>query len=293
MRDDFTEDVKRSLAARVGNLCSNPNCRALTSGPQDDPARAVNLGVAAHITGAAARGPRYKASLSGEQRRHSDNGIWLCQNCAKLIDNDEARFPEELLRAWKMVAEDQARNCLGKTAAVRTVGVGPTPELKLYLKSEEITNFYAPRELERRFVLGLTNVGDGTARFPSIRFLRSYELTIRGFGINGSLGFGIPESPSRIEWVAFKGGMDHVINAKDTLEIAILVQRGENRGNEGLTQDELFSAMASTGQPPVRWLFKRINFKCEISCEGSASSTEEMEIPEVWQTQFAWPRVSG
>jgi hypothetical protein len=119
MRDDFTEDVKRSLAARVGAVCSNPDCCALTTGPRDDPTKAVNVGVAAHITSAAAGGPRYNLSLSQEERRASNNGIWLCQNCAKLVDNDVARFPEELLRAWKTVAEHRARNSLGKTAPDR------------------------------------------------------------------------------------------------------------------------------------------------------------------------------
>ena len=119
MRDDFTEDVKRILAARAGAVCSNPGCRALTTGPQDDPAKAVNVGVAAHITGAAAGGPRYNPSFSLEERRHADNGIWLCQNCAKLVDNDVARFPEALLRAWKTDAEHRARNSVGRTAPER------------------------------------------------------------------------------------------------------------------------------------------------------------------------------
>jgi len=33
MRDDFTEEVKRTLAARVGYFCSNPDCRAQPTGP--------------------------------------------------------------------------------------------------------------------------------------------------------------------------------------------------------------------------------------------------------------------
>ena len=56
MRDDFTDEVKRILAARTGNACSNPDCRAVTSGPQNDPTKAVNVGVAAHITAAAEGG---------------------------------------------------------------------------------------------------------------------------------------------------------------------------------------------------------------------------------------------
>lgn len=115
MRDDFTDDVKRVVAARVGSLCSNPDCRAPTSGPQDDPTKAVNVGVAAHITAASPGGPRYDPSLSAEARRHSDNALWLCQNCAKLVDNDPSQFPESLLRAWKTVAEHRAFSSIGKT----------------------------------------------------------------------------------------------------------------------------------------------------------------------------------
>src|SRR5579862_1474112 len=106
MRDDFTEEVKRTLATRVNYLCSNPECRAQTAGPREDSAKSVNIGVAAHITSAAAGGPRYSSSPSTEQRCHSDNGIWLCQNCAKMIDNDILRFNETLLHTWKTRAED-------------------------------------------------------------------------------------------------------------------------------------------------------------------------------------------
>ena len=78
MADDFSEPVKRNLALRAGGLCSNPECRASTSGPQDDPAKAVNVGVAAHITAASPGGPRYDANLAPEERSSSSNGIWLC-----------------------------------------------------------------------------------------------------------------------------------------------------------------------------------------------------------------------
>src|SRR5215469_5107236 len=98
MRDDFASEVKRILAARVGNHCCRPECRALTSGP-------------------ASGGPRYDPSLSPEQRCHADNGIWLCQNCAKLVDNDVVQFPVEVLRAWKILAEHHARFTIGKIPA--------------------------------------------------------------------------------------------------------------------------------------------------------------------------------
>ena len=55
-RDDFSESTKRTLGARVGHLCSRPDCRAPTAGPQEDAAKAVNLGVAAHICAASPNG---------------------------------------------------------------------------------------------------------------------------------------------------------------------------------------------------------------------------------------------
>jgi hypothetical protein len=115
MADDFSEPVKRALASRVGNLCSNPECRALTSGPQEDPAKALNIGVGAHITAASPGGARYDADLLPEERSGPSNGIWLCQNCAKLVDNDPPRFTVEILRAWKTAAEAEAKTRIGKT----------------------------------------------------------------------------------------------------------------------------------------------------------------------------------
>lgn len=116
MRDDFTEETKRNLAARTNHTCSNPDCRAPTSGPQSISPKAINVGVAGHITAAASGGPRYDPALTPEQRCHQDNGIWLCQNCGKLVDNDERKYDATLLRTWKTTAEHRALNFIGKTA---------------------------------------------------------------------------------------------------------------------------------------------------------------------------------
>jgi hypothetical protein len=64
--------------------------------------------VAAHITAASPGGPRYDRSLTPEERKAIANGIWLCQSCAKLVDNDEARYTKELLVRWKQDAEEKA-----------------------------------------------------------------------------------------------------------------------------------------------------------------------------------------
>src|ERR1700719_4659941 len=130
MADDFSALVKKALADRVDHLCSNPDCRALTSGPQDDPAKAVNLGVAAHITAASQGGPRYDPDLLPEERSSPSNGIWLCQNCAKLVDNDVVRFSVGTLNKWKKEAEADTKNRLGKTAVIPSSSV--RFDLKVY-----------------------------------------------------------------------------------------------------------------------------------------------------------------
>ena len=112
MRDDFPNSVKDALCKRVGSLCSNPDCRRPTSGPQSDPAKVINVGAAAHITAASQGGPRYDASISPEERSSIENGVWLCQTCAKLVDNDPVRYDTDLLRNWKRSAEQHALESL-------------------------------------------------------------------------------------------------------------------------------------------------------------------------------------
>ena len=116
-RDDFSENTKRVAATRVAYRCSNPDCRAPTAGPQMEDSKILNLGVAAHISAASPGGPRYDPSLSPEQRSNIANAIWLCQNCAKLIDNDPQRFTLRVLAAWKELAEATAQAEVGKTQA--------------------------------------------------------------------------------------------------------------------------------------------------------------------------------
>lgn len=108
MRDEFTLDTKEKSAKRVGFRCSNPNCRQPTSGPGSDPQKVINVGVAAHIMAASPGGERYNPEQSSAQRKSIDNCIWLCQNCAKLIDSDAQKYSVELLNKWKKNSEEAA-----------------------------------------------------------------------------------------------------------------------------------------------------------------------------------------
>ena len=112
MRDEFNQSTKDRLARRVGWRCSNPRCKRITCGPHTRPDMTVNIGVAAHITAASRGGYRYNPSMTVEQRCSIENGIWLCQDCAKLIDSDEVHFTVALLHDWKKQAEAEIRSQL-------------------------------------------------------------------------------------------------------------------------------------------------------------------------------------
>ncbi|MCD8052465.1 MAG: HNH endonuclease [Lachnospiraceae bacterium] len=107
-RDDFSSATKELLANRVGRKCSNPMCRKLTCGANENPEKITNIGVAAHICAAAKGGPRYDESMTPQERKSFENGIWLCQSCSKLIDTDTTRYTKEILQNWKRIAEEMS-----------------------------------------------------------------------------------------------------------------------------------------------------------------------------------------
>jgi hypothetical protein len=108
-RDEFSEETKRVLRERVGGWCSRPECGRPTVAPNpQNPAKIDVTGRAAHITGARSGGARFDGSLTSQQRRSIENGIWLCSDCADLIDkNDGKGFSTEQLRSWKRAAEER------------------------------------------------------------------------------------------------------------------------------------------------------------------------------------------
>ena len=100
-RDDFSDVTKIELLVRAANLCSR--CHVFTIGSTDAGDRKNSIGVAAHIC-AAASGPgakRYDPNQTKAQRRHFDNGIWMCYSCSKLIDNEETSYTVSHLKEMK------------------------------------------------------------------------------------------------------------------------------------------------------------------------------------------------
>ena len=108
VRHGFSKQTVNIIMRRAGARCSNPSCRRITTGPSIKHDQAVVIGVASHISAASPGGKRYDPNLTEKQRGSPQNGIWLCQNCSKVIDNDPVRFPIDLLNLWKKSAEEYA-----------------------------------------------------------------------------------------------------------------------------------------------------------------------------------------
>jgi hypothetical protein len=108
VRDDFTKRTITEIAKGVAYRCSNPECRRPTLGANAAQDGTIIIGVAAHIYAASPGGPRYNAAQTSEARRNKENGLWLCQNCGRLVDADPNRFTVEEMAKWKHDAQARA-----------------------------------------------------------------------------------------------------------------------------------------------------------------------------------------
>ena len=98
---DFRSKTIETLARRAAFLCSNPDCRVSTVGPNSDPEKSTTIGEAAHIFGARPGSKCFRGDLSESARAAITNGIWLCRNCHKQVDADESRHTSDVLFAWR------------------------------------------------------------------------------------------------------------------------------------------------------------------------------------------------
>ena len=115
--DRFSRSTVATLAKRAANQCSNPDCRAITSGPADSADKSVNVGEAAHIYGANPGSARYDEVMLPAQRSSITNAIWLCGNCHKLVDDDSSHYPAGLLFEWQREHERIIGLQVGKASA--------------------------------------------------------------------------------------------------------------------------------------------------------------------------------
>jgi hypothetical protein len=159
----FSSETIQTLSRRAALLCSNPDCGALTAGPTTDTASAVNIGEAAHIYGRTSVAARYKADLSMAEVSDITNGIWLCRNCHKLIDNDPLRFPAELIFEWRRQHEKVVSSRVGH----------PGDRLREQIQTEQLQLFESTSRLAQQIVLD---------RPPLWEFKLAAELLRTGLG---------------------------------------------------------------------------------------------------------------
>ena len=115
--DRFKQAVIVKLAQRAANRCSNPACNAITSGPTADPHGSINVGEAAHIFGANPGSARYDPAMQPQERSAISNGLWLCGNCHKIIDDDPELYPAGLLFEWQREHQNNIASIVGKAGA--------------------------------------------------------------------------------------------------------------------------------------------------------------------------------
>jgi len=142
-RDEFPVAVVRILAARAGHRCSV--CHKATSGPGATDNTAHSDGIAAHITGASPKGPRYEPTLSPQQRKAANNGIWTCTQHAREIDSVSSSYTVSALRGLRQIREDFARRELQSSS--KTEDASPIlVELPYAETADKLVSLIAPQE---------------------------------------------------------------------------------------------------------------------------------------------------
>lgn len=139
----FTAETKETLGKRAALTCSNPDCGVLTTGPTSEPTGAINIGEAAHIFGRTSQSARFHGTLSNEELSDITNGVWLCRNCHKAIDNDPPRYPADLLYEWRRQHEAKILTRLGR----------PGDQMREKLKENELRLFSDASHLAQQIVL--------------------------------------------------------------------------------------------------------------------------------------------
>lgn len=123
-------------------MCSNIDCRSITSGPAEPPDRSINLGEAAHIYGSREGAARYRPDMTDISRAEITNGIWLCRNCHKLVDSDPLKFPADLLFQWRSRHEQYVISKLGTAS----------DQLRLTLEEQALNHFQNDSALVRQII---------------------------------------------------------------------------------------------------------------------------------------------
>jgi len=190
-RDDFSRPTKKRLAEFANYRCCI--CDTATTGPgSDGPVRTHR---AAHISGAAPGGPRYRAELSREERAGFENGLHLCANHADIVDDDEPTFTEVRLREirdahYARVGEEQQGVRLPDAFASSTTDIlrhWPTTIAGQWLPRAEldaVAEQLADTEGKGVVVLGAPGSGKSALLAKLVTVLEARDITVFGLRLD-------------------------------------------------------------------------------------------------------------
>ena len=170
-RDEFAEGTKRRIAKQASWLCSYPSCRIFTVGSNSDGDDVINVGTACHICAAAPGGPRYDPSMTPEQRKSPDNGIWMCRNHGTAVDAKDSSFTVKILHEWKAEAQQESWRRVVEGDAPLSLGEQTPSDAEL----RERLHVAAAADLE---------VYRRSDNWPSV----AIELTAEVHGLDGAIG---------------------------------------------------------------------------------------------------------
>jgi hypothetical protein len=126
---EFSARTRDALGKRASYVCSNPDCRISTSGPSEIASeKATVIGEAAHIYGALPLAARFRVKMTDDARANITNGLWLCRNCHKMIDDNPKFYSPEFLFRWQEKHHEYIVGLLGK----------PNDCLRLELVKQEV-----------------------------------------------------------------------------------------------------------------------------------------------------------
>jgi hypothetical protein len=146
-RDNFPRPTVKTLAERAHYICSNPECIKMTVRPHDDPTKSTITGVAAHINGASdgKKAIRFDPNQTSDERKHINNGIWLCHDCSDMVDKDQNAYTATLLMQWKKTHEEFIKTLQVKGYASTLELLKPTTiEVDL---SKQLINFFEDKRI--------------------------------------------------------------------------------------------------------------------------------------------------
>jgi hypothetical protein len=171
-----SDTTKRKVLAASGNQCAHPDCSELMF----DLDHETILGKICHIKGSKPGSARYDEHQPNEERHSFGNLIALCGKHHDIIDDNEDRYPVELLLRWKATHEESFLNqreigWLGECRTTIFVEKGnPNFAVEYWFDRNGTPQLYTPEQKAYRmatidFTILLSKVAGVLALIPQIK----------------------------------------------------------------------------------------------------------------------------